>query len=78
MEEMTLKELKDIATKAGIEFKKNATKEVMLQLLAAYNEGVKDEKGNEVVEVVIEPKVEEKKEKVYAGLCVKTGKKIFL
>lgn len=69
--EKSIKELKQLATELGVEFKANASKETMLQLLAAYNEGVSDTKGNE-------PKVEENRKKVYAGICLQTGEKLYL
>ena len=85
LEEMTAKELKVLADKAGIEYKKNASKATMISLMEAYNEGAEDQKGNEVtVEEIAEvldtavEEIEEVREKVYCGICVKTGKPLYL
>lgn len=72
MEEMSLKELKEVAKQKGIEVAKNATRE---QVVAALN-GVPADPAAPPVE----PKAPAKKapkEKFFLGNCVKTGEPLY-
>ena len=89
-DELSAKDLKKIADDAGIEYAKNASKKTMLSLLKAYHEGSEDQKEGEVSveeiaevlevaeQIVDQIQEEESKKKVYGGICLRTGKALYL
>lgn len=65
MEDLSLKELKEIATSKGLVFPKNAGKVEIIALLNGSNEPA------------VKAEVKAGKQKVYLGKCVTTGEPLY-
>ena len=77
MEELSLKELKEIATSKGLTFAKNATKEQIVALLNG-GEPVVDQAAEAKAKFdEVSTKANKKKEKFFLGNCVKTGEPLY-